>query len=209
MNTQNNEHEHDPAAQTPNSSTESERSGEPEARPLGYWLRTVDRLLAGEFARAFAGEDLTRRDWRLMNLLDGTVPGSGSSEHGRGSGHDFNRDHRGHRTKRLQRLAERGWITKIDGDWHLTDSGREVKERLAVEVANIRATVADAVGPDDYDTTVRALERIAVALGWDPEAPLPPKRGYGRKHPRWGSGRGGSWHDARGFEAGFANGRRF
>jgi hypothetical protein len=209
MNTQN----------TQNTPQDDERAEDPadraEARPLGYWLRTVDRLLSDRFARAFESEGLTRRDWRLMNLIDGTVPGRRLGE-GRGpspdpdGGHDrdFRRDFshdsdhsRGHRrAKRLRRLAERGWIEEFEGDWRLTDSGREAKKRLAVEVDGIRAMVAEAVGPDDYTATVRSLEQIAVALGWDPDAPVPPRRGTGRKHhPRWGSERGGSWGEAPGF----------
>jgi len=206
MNTQN----------TQNTPPDDERAEDPagraEARPLGYWLRTVDRLLSDRFARAFESEGLTRRDWRLMNLIDGTVPGRRLGE-GRGPSpdpdggrdrdfrrdfsHDFDRG-RGHRrAKRLRRLSERGWIEEFEGGWRLTDSGREAKKRLAVEVDGIRATVAEAVGPDDYTATVRSLEQIAVALGWDPDAPVPPRRGTGRKHhPRWGSERGGSWGEA-------------
>src|SRR5688572_30245270 len=35
------------------------------ARPIGYWLRAVDRLISREFADAFAGAGIDRRDWML------------------------------------------------------------------------------------------------------------------------------------------------
>lgn len=194
-----------------------------EGRPLGYWLRTVDRLLAERFDRAFEGEGLTRGDWRRMYRIDGTAPGkrfdstvpggryggrdacrgdAGGWRHRRGGPHpqtddpDHAPDHGPHydraarRAGKLRRLSERGWIAEADGVWSLTGSGREAKERLGAEVRGIRKTVAEAVTPEDYATTVRSLERIAVALGWDPEAPIRPARGRGRKHPRWGSAGG-------------------
>ena len=50
------------------------REGVPtDRRPLGYWLRTVDGLLTREFAAAFDGVGVTRRDWMLLNALSGDV----------------------------------------------------------------------------------------------------------------------------------------
>src|SRR5690606_6877617 len=44
------------------------------SRPFGFWLKAVDRLMAAEFARAFESEGITRREWRLLNIVDGTAP---------------------------------------------------------------------------------------------------------------------------------------
>ncbi len=45
-----------------------------DSPPIGYWITAVDRLLAAEFATAFEREGVTRRDWRLLNVIDGTAP---------------------------------------------------------------------------------------------------------------------------------------
>ncbi|WP_449281934.1 hypothetical protein [Leucobacter sp.] len=196
MNTQNTQNTQNSSSE---SAAEAHDPAEPrDGRPLGYWLRTVDRLLAERFAEAFEREGLTRGDWRRMNRVDGTVPGERFG--GRGACRDGDRlgdrpgraDREARRAEKLRRLAERGWIAEDGGGWGLTDSGREAKERLGAEVRGIRATVADAVTPEDYATTVRSLERIAVALGWDPEQPLRPGRGpgWGHRHPRWRSAGG-------------------
>lgn len=143
------------------------------SRPFGYWVKAVDRLMAAEFARAFESEGATRRDWRQLNVVDGTAA-SGRPLH----------------PSRLRRLVERGWVAKTGEGWTLTDEGRAAKERLGTVVDGIRAQVADAVSPEDYDTTVATLEQIARTFGWDENTPLPRRHrgergeahGFGRRH---------------------------
>lgn len=143
------------------------------SRPFGYWLKAVDRLMAAEFDSAFEGEHASRRDWRMLNIIDGTAPAR-----------------RPLNAHKLRALVERGWVV-ADGDgWTLTDDGRAAKERLGAIVDGIRAKVTDAVSLEDLETTLTSLEQIARAFGWDEESPLP--RGRGRRHgfgPR-GFGRG-------------------
>ncbi|WP_149083860.1 MULTISPECIES: hypothetical protein [Microbacterium] len=153
-------------------------------RPLGFWLTAVDRLLADAFATAFADEGATRRDWRLLNVVDGSAP-----------------SRRPLNAHKLRGLIDRGWV-RADGDtWTLTDEGRAAKERLGTVVDGIRATVSDAVSAEDMATTLASLEGIARALGWDEDTALPrkhrhgrdrgqdfdPRRGYGHSHsPEYG-----------------------
>lgn len=135
----------------------------PEPRPIGFWLRTVDRLLTGAFDVAFEGEPVDRRDWMILNRIDGTVD---APRHPR-------------RPKRFARLARLGWIAPTESGWALTDSGREAKERLAAKAAGVRARVAEAAPADDLATTLRTLESIARELGWTEGDEIPPRR-----HPR-------------------------
>jgi hypothetical protein len=138
-------------------------------RPIGFWITAVDRLLAAEFATAFEREGASRRDWRLLNVIDGTAPA-----------------HRPLRPHKLHHLLERGWIARDGEGWKLTKEGRAAKERLGVIADGIRATITDAVSPEEYDTTVATLEKIATALGWEDGTPLP-RRGHGpHRHDRRG-----------------------
>jgi hypothetical protein len=161
-------------------------------RPFGFWLKAVDRLMAAEFATAFESEGITRRDWRMLNIVDGSATG----------------DARPLSTHKLHRLIERGWVTVTDGAPALTDSGRDAMQRLGDIVDGIRAKVTDAVPADDLATTMKTLEQLAVAFGWDEETPLP----RGGRH-RFGKGTGhrrgfGHGH-GRGFGPGFGHGRGF
>lgn len=144
--------------------------GIPEGgRPLGFWLKTVDRLIAREFLAAFDDLDVTRREWRLLNLIGRDV-----------------RDER--LTAKLTRrpgivapLVERGWVSGEAGDWRLTDDGREALEGLGERVGGIRSRIADAVPAADYETTVTTLEAIARELGWnEADAETRPGRRFGR-----------------------------
>ena len=150
-------------------------------RPLGYWLRTVDALITSEFAKAFDGEGVTRRDWMVLNVIAGDADAPAFAERLARKG------------KRLRGLEQRGWVEETgDGSWVLTDEGRAAKERLGAIVEGVRSRVAGAVPPEDYATTVASLEAIARALGWDENARMP-RPGFGR-----GFGRG--------FERGYAPG---
>lgn len=156
-------------------------------RPVGAWLRAVDRLLAREFEAAFEAEGLTRRDWRLLSLLSGEVTAPALNERLQHIG-----------GKKLRGLIERGWVVETDGSWTLTDEGRAAKERLGGSIDAIRARVSGAVPDEDFATTLTSLEAIARELGWNPDERMP--RGFGRRG--FGPGRG----HRRGFGPGFGPG---
>ena len=176
------------------------REGVPtDRRPLGYWLRTVDGLITREFAAAFDGADIDRRDWMLLNALSGDVEMPSFAER-------FVR-----KGKRLRNLAERGWVEEQgDGTWALTEEGRAAKEQLGEIVDGIRSRVADAVSPEDYATTMASLEAIARELGWE-EGQRMPRRGFGRDfgagfRPGFRGGFGPGFRGGPGFGPGFRPG---
>ena len=163
----------------------AERGLPADRRPLGHWLRVVDRLITREFATALEAEGVSRRDWMLLNVVSGDAPEL------------LARMERG--GKRLRRLEDRGWIVRADGRWQLTDEGRAAKDRLSEIVDGVRAKVSGAVSPEDWARLTASLEAIARELGWKESDGMPrsPRR-FGRRR-----GRG------RGFGRGFRHGHRF
>ena len=154
------------------------------ARPFGYWLRAVDRLLAQEFRTAFAAEGASRGDWRVLNLIDGDVVAPElTARLERGGG------------RRLRHLADRGWIVREESGWTLTDAGRAAKERLGAIVDGIRAKISATVPEQDLATTMASLEAIARGLGWEEGMRMPRGRERGG---RGGRGRGFGRADGRG-----------
>ncbi|WP_136036425.1 hypothetical protein [Microbacterium sp. K35] len=183
-----------------NTTTDTTETPQPP-RPFGYWLKAVDRLMAAEFAAAFDDEGITRRDWRLLNVVDGSV--------------ERERPLRAHK---LRRLIDRGWVVTDGEGWSLTDDGRAAKERLGALVDDIRAKVVDAVPTDDLATTLASLEAIARAFGWEEGTPLPRthrgprghRHGHGFRAPFGHHGFGRHGFGPRGFgPRGFEGGNGF
>lgn len=151
--------------------TENEHRHIPTSpRPLGYWLRVIDRRLDDRMRELFAAEGLTRRDWRRLNLIGGTVVDASMTER------------LAARPERVAPLVERGWVAGEPDAWTLTEAGRAARESLLERVSTLRSTVAGAVRPEDFATTVASLEAIARELGWseDERMPRTHDRGFDR-----------------------------
>ena len=157
----------------PDQPDRSDDSEQPEAsgptdRPFGFWLKLVDRRLSEEMETLFAADGITRRDWRVLNLLAGEARDERLADRLRAKPHA------------LHHLAERGWITGAPPV--LTDAGREARDRLEGQVSALRERVAGAVSAEDFATTLRSLEAIARELGWDESDPMPRGHRGGRRH---------------------------
>ena len=142
-------------------------------RSLGTWITAAERMLSVERAAIFEREGLTGREWRLLDRL--TTDTSGPVPRG----------------PRLRHLAERGWIERTHGEWRLTKDGRDVRDRVRAARSGLEATLTDAIGPDELETTLDSLRNVALALGWDEGTPLP--RRPHRSHRRSRTAPRGPW----------------
>ena len=136
-------------------------------RPLGYWLRVIDRRLDDEMRDLFEAEGLTRRDWRRLNLIGGAVAGERMTERLAAP------------REKVEPLVERGWVEGEPGAWRLTEAGVAARDALHERVSSLRARVAGAVSPEEFATTVASLEAMARTLGWNEGERMPrgPRRG--------------------------------
>lgn len=160
-----------------------------DTHPFGYWITAVDRLMRTEFATLFDDEGITRRDWRMLNRIDGTAPSE-----------------RPVHSAKLRRLVELGWVQRTRDGWALTDAGTLAKQRLGTAVDELRARVAGAVSPEDYATMTASLEKIAREFGWAEGKRLPRYEGRGHGH-RGGHCHGFGRHGHRPHGQGFGRGR--
>jgi hypothetical protein len=166
-------------------------------RPLGYWLRVIDRRLDDAMRELFAADGLTRRDWRRLNLVAGTVSDPRLSEK------------LAARPERVRPLVDRGWVEGEPGAWRLTEAGEAARTSLHERVSSLRARVAGAVSPEDFATTLASLEAIARELGWTEGERMPRRHRRGFGHRLHGEGFGhrhDGEHDAEGHRERF--GRR-
>lgn len=160
---------------------------EAATRPIGYWLRVVDRRLDDAMRELFADEGITRRDWRRLNVIAGTV--DDERLRAKLEAHP----------ERLAPLVDRGWVTDEPAP-RLTEEGEASYAALRERVAGLRARVAGAVAPADFQTTLDTLEAVARELGWHEGEGMPRRRPESRQGRR--AAKGGHGHGHGGCEHG-------
>lgn len=122
-------------------------------RPIGYWVKLLDRRIEASFAAALAGDGLVRRHWQILNVA---------------------RDGRASIDEELapfvdagpfaHELTARGWIVPAGEGYAITQAGREAYERIFETVRANRARMTDGLSEEQYSTVVDALERMCANL---------------------------------------------
>jgi len=139
-----------------------------DQRPIGFWLKLVDRLIDERFEGVLDEHGVTRRQWQLLNLLRrgpatqeeldvGVAPflaASTANEQAASSAAD------------VEELVDSEWVSPSVSGYVLTPRGEQSVERLSEVVDGIRSSIGAEIEPADYDTTTRTLERMATNLGW-------------------------------------------
>lgn len=134
----------------------------PDRKPIGYWLKELDRLIEDALDRTLADEGVTRRDWQVLNALE-TDPAP------RDAVVDALRPFWGAGAvdpdSVLEGLVGRGWALRdAEGRYALSPEGDAARAALLERVKELRMSIADGVTPEAYQTTIDTLERMAKNL---------------------------------------------
>jgi DNA-binding MarR family transcriptional regulator len=134
-------------------------------RPIGFWLKLVDRLIDESFDRLLGEAGLTRRHWQVLNVLlkEPASVGQIDTRLAPFLGVD-------EPTTRpvVDQLCARGWAAWADrGRAALTAAGEAAQTELLEKVADNRQRVTAGITAGEYAATADALRRLAVNLGWD------------------------------------------
>ena len=138
-------------------------------RPIGYWLKLVDRLIDEQFASTLEDHGVTRRQWQLLNVLareNATVEQLDAavapflSAPTEGEGPESSAEH-------LTELIDSAWVDATPTGYELTERGRMAFEKLEEVVTVQRTAIADGTTPEEYEQTVAVLERMARNLGFE------------------------------------------
>lgn len=141
-------------------------SGAGEPRPIGYWLRALDRLIDEAFDETITEHGVTRRQWQLLSVLDRRSASLAELDHAVAPFLADDPDDPESSAEHLAELVESGWLV-LDGDvYALTATGASAFERLRLVVDAQRARLADGLTEEQYAQTVASLERMARNLGW-------------------------------------------
>ena len=139
------------------------------SRPIGFWLKLVDRLIDQRFEALLEEHGVTRRQWQLLNVLQ---RGPATLEDLNAAVAPFLQEEAGESSaEHLEELVGSGWVAP---GYSLTDAGVTALEGLGHAVGELRTGMAEGVGDDDYATTLAVLERMARNLGWSEEGAQDP-----------------------------------
>jgi hypothetical protein len=131
-------------------------------KPIGYWVKQLDRLIELTFDRALVQDGLSRRDWQLMNVLhrepatieaivDALDPFWGAS----GVEPD----------EVISGFVRRGWAQLDEHDrYRLSNRGENVRADVADRVQALRSVMTDGLTAAEYAATVDTLRRMATNL---------------------------------------------
>lgn len=134
-----------------------------DSRPIGFWLKLVDRLLDERFAAVLEEHGVSRGQWRLLNVVaDGGAP----AEEIERAVAPFTPDEGMPVAAQLDELIESDWVTLQGSEYRLTERGANAHTRLAEVVGALRTGSTDGVSEEEYRLTIATLERMARNLGW-------------------------------------------
>lgn len=143
-----------------------------DARPIGFWLKLVDRLIDEQFDATLEEHGITRRQWQLLNVLERGPATVGQldaavapflagppADGGEGAEPEGAAEH-------LSELIESAWVAANDDGYELTARGATTFGRLGEVVGELRDRMAAGLSQEQYDQTVETMEQMARNLGW-------------------------------------------
>jgi len=117
-------------------------------RRIGYLLKHVHTLLEETMGRALHDHKVSRREWQALNAVsEGDDPYEALKAFD-GTG------------EAVRELTARGWITGTT----LTEAGKAVHASVMDRVTEFRQQAIEGVSPQDFQTTLAVLTRMAANL---------------------------------------------
>ena len=128
-------------------------------KPIGYWLKTLDRLIDENFDRALAAEGAQRRHWQILNIVKTNPATNAKIAAALGP---FWTEGAISLDEALADMTRRGWITGPEPR-QLTQGGEAALSAIR-ERTNLREKIMAGLTAEQYTQTVAVLERMAANL---------------------------------------------
>jgi DNA-binding MarR family transcriptional regulator len=130
-------------------------------RPIGYWLKKLDRLIDEQFEQQLGEVGLSRRQWQLLNLLEN---GPRSAPELDDELEPFVQDSPDELSDALSGLITRGWAGSQDNVVRLTETGQAQFELIKARVTGLRQSMTIGISREEYQATIDVLARMAANL---------------------------------------------
>ena len=131
-------------------------------RPIGYWLKHLDRLIEDTFSRTLTEQGLTRRHWQVLNTL---VCDPASDAELTKTLEPFLRDDQAGQAAVVTDLIRRDWVSRDhDGRLSLTRHGRTAHQRTQEQVQQTRGLMIRGISAAEYTAVIDVLSQMAANL---------------------------------------------
>jgi DNA-binding MarR family transcriptional regulator len=130
-------------------------------RPIGYWLKKLDRLIDRQFELQLSTARLSRRQWQVLSLLENNPRSVPELE---AELEPFLKGAAQELSDALAGLVTRGWAESRDNIVNLTETGRAQFEIVKATAAEVRQTLMRGIPSEEYRTTIDVLARMAANL---------------------------------------------
>src|SRR3712207_5935663 len=118
-----------------------------DTRPIGFWLRLVDRLLEERFAHVLEEHGVTRGQWQLLNVVS---RGGAPADEVERAVEPFTSADGTPVSAQLAELIESGWVELSGTEYRLTKRGETAHHRLAEVIGELRTHSTEGISGDDY-----------------------------------------------------------
>jgi hypothetical protein len=122
-------------------------------KPIGWWLKEVDRLLEASFEQVLAADGLNRRQWQILNAAQREDPIAVALA-------PFLSGDPAELASFTEPLTARGWL---END-RLTQAGAVALTHLTEKVHVQRRRVTNGIVTAEYLQTIDVLRRMAANL---------------------------------------------
>ena len=131
-------------------------------RPIGYWLKHLDRLIEDTLSRTLTEHGLTRRHWQVLNTLARDPAGDAELTEAL---EPFLRDDQAGQAAVVADLIRRDWVNRDhDGRLRLTRHGRAAHQRTQDQVQQTRGLMVQGISAGEYTAAVDVLTQMAANL---------------------------------------------
>jgi DNA-binding MarR family transcriptional regulator len=138
------------------------------SRPIGYWLKRADQLLTDRIDAAQRATGLTRLEWQLLNVIRKTTPTvEKAAEALRPFADPTTAD------AAIASLEARRALRRTAAGVALTAEGDALFVKALAVQTSVRERAMAGIAGDEYETTMRVLQRLVENLERDAPDPSP------------------------------------
>jgi DNA-binding MarR family transcriptional regulator len=130
-------------------------------RPIGYWLKKLDRLIDAQFVVKLGEAGLSRRQWQVLSLIE---DGPRSVPELQSELEPFLQDAPDDLSDALSGVVTRGWAEVQNNIVKLTGTGQSQFELIKAQVTELRQSLTVGISPEEYQVTVDVLARMAANI---------------------------------------------